>query len=52
LHHAGQPGSPDVWLPCRQQLTLAAYNQCIPIATIKEDLEACGAGWAFGGEAP
>jgi Trypsin-like peptidase domain/Effector-associated domain 1 len=52
LHHAGQPGSPDVWLPCHQQLTPAAYNQGIPIATIKRDLEASGAGWVFGEEAP
>lgn len=52
LHHAGQPGSPDVWLPCRLQTTPAAYNQGIPIATIQSHLEGAGDGWVFGREGP
>ena len=50
LHHAGQPGKSDVWLPCHQQVTPSDYNQCIPIATIKRDLESHDCGWVFGQE--
>ncbi len=52
LHHAGQPGSPDVWLPCGQQVSPAEYNQGIPIATIQAHLDSHGLGWVFGGEEP
>lgn len=52
LHHAGQPGSPDVWLPCRQQVSPADYNQGVPIATIRAQLESYGDGWVFGQEQP
>ncbi len=52
LHHAGQPGTSDVWLPCHQQVTPSDYNQCIPIATIKRDLESHDCGWVFGQEQP
>lgn len=52
LHHAGQPGRDDVWLPCDRQVTAADYNQCIPIATIERDLERHDLGWVFGGEEP
>jgi V8-like Glu-specific endopeptidase len=52
LHHAGEAGSPDRWLPCNQQLTPAAYNQGIPIATIQKDLDAHELGWVFGQDQP
>lgn len=52
LHHAGQPGRADVWLPCNKQVTAADYNQCIPIATIKRDLDSRDLGWVFGKEEP
>jgi V8-like Glu-specific endopeptidase len=52
LHHAGEPGSPDGFLPCKQQLTPATYNQGIPIATIQQHLEAHDLGWVFGQEQP
>ena len=50
LHHGGQPGSPDLFLPCEMQVSLADYNEGIPIANIVADVEAQGAGWAFGGD--
>ena len=31
LHHGGEPGSPDVWLPCNKQTTPASYNEGVPI---------------------
>jgi V8-like Glu-specific endopeptidase len=51
LHHAGEPGSPDVWLPCRMQTTQANYNEGIPIASIQDHLAQQHA-WVFGSEEP
>ena len=53
IHHAGEPGSPDHWKPCKQQVTPAAYNEGVPIATIRKHLdEVKKKGWVFGGNAP
>ena len=49
LHHAGEPGSPDWMLPCKEQLAPAAYNEGIPIARIQADLAGHSLGWVFGG---
>jgi hypothetical protein len=50
LHHAGEPGSPDMWLPCDKQVTKASYNAGIPISEIQRLLEERGLAWVFGGE--
>ena len=52
LHHAGEPGAPDRWLPCKQQVKPAAYNAGIPIDRIQARLAEVGKAWAFGSEAP
>jgi V8-like Glu-specific endopeptidase len=49
LHHAGEPGSPDGWLPCREQVSPAHYNEGIPIALIQAHLLSLGQGSVFGG---
>jgi Trypsin-like peptidase domain/Effector-associated domain 1 len=52
LHHAGEPDSPDGWLPCHQQLTPAEYNEGVPIAKIQEHLAGKDLSWVFGSVAP
>jgi hypothetical protein len=52
LHHAGEPGSPDVFLPCNKQLTPASYNEGIPIDRIQAHLAGQGHAWVFGSDAP
>lgn len=52
LHHAGEPGSPDLWRPCKEQLTPAAYNAGIPIDRIQARVAEVGKGWVFGSDAP
>ena len=49
LHHGGEPGSPDVWLPCNKQTTPASYNEGIPIARIQAHLADQGLSWVFEG---
>lgn len=52
LHHAGEPGAPDRWLPCKQQLKPAIYNAGIPIDRIQARMAEVGKAWVFGSEAP
>lgn len=52
LHHAGEPGSKDWMLPCREQLSRSAYNEGIPISRIEQHLASKGYGWVFGSEGP
>ncbi len=49
LHHGGEPGSPDVWLPCNKQTTPASYNEGVPIARIQAHLADQGLSWVFEG---
>lgn len=49
LHHSGEPGAPDQFLPCKQQLASGEYNEGIPLARILSDVGAKGVSWAFGG---
>jgi len=50
LHHAGEPGSPDQFKPCHQQITPAAYNEGIPISKIHDHIAAKGLAQVFGQE--
>ncbi len=47
LHHSGEPGAPDHFLPCHSQVSLADYNEGIPIGAIVTHARQQGAGWAF-----
>ena len=49
LHHGGEPGEPDVWLPCNKQTTPASYNEGVPIARIQAHLAYQGLSWVFEG---
>jgi len=52
IHHAGEPGSPDAWKPCRERITPAAYNEGIPISSIQRRVASKELSWVFGSEAP